>query len=98
MKSPRKEKRVARLQKKEDRLVYKGNKAVDEGRDKKADRILGRAAKAEDRKIRTAEKMKKGGSLKQVPSNKVGLSKLPTAVRNKMGYLKQGGSTKTTKK
>jgi phage shock protein A len=65
MKTPGgKERKVARLQKKEDRLVYKGNKAVDEGREKKADRILGRAAKVENRKIKTAEKMKKGGSTK----------------------------------
>lgn len=47
---------IDRLQKREDRLVRKGNKAVDEGRDKKADRILGRAARVEDRKIRLAEK------------------------------------------
>lgn len=39
-------------------------------------------------------KAKVGGSLKQVPSDKVGLSKLPTAVRNKMGYQKCGGMTK----
>jgi hypothetical protein len=37
---------------------------------------------------------KQGGSLKPVPSNNVGLSKLPTAVRNKMGYMKKGGSKK----
>lgn len=43
---------IDRLQKKEDKLVRKGNKAVDEGRDKKADRILGRAARVEDRLIR----------------------------------------------
>jgi hypothetical protein len=47
---------IDRLQKKEDRLVRRGNKAVDEGRDKKADRILGRAARVEDRKIRMSEK------------------------------------------
>jgi hypothetical protein len=39
-----KNKRVERLEKRENKLVAKGNKAVDEGRDKKADRILGRAA------------------------------------------------------
>jgi hypothetical protein len=49
------EKRIARMQKKEDALVGKGKKAADEGRDKKADRVLGRAAKVEDRKIRLAE-------------------------------------------
>ena len=47
---------IDRLQKKEDRLVRRWNKAVDEGRDKKADRILGRAARVEDRKIRIAER------------------------------------------
>ena len=57
-------KKTARLQKKENELVSKGNKAVDEGRDKKADRLLGRAAKVEDRKIRLSEKKKMGGSIK----------------------------------
>jgi len=36
-------------------------------------------------------KMAMGGTLKDVPSDKVGLSKLPTAVRNKMGFKKMGG-------
>jgi hypothetical protein len=40
------------------------------------------------------KKMAKGGSLKSVPTSKVGLAKLPTAVRNKMGYKKTGGSVK----
>jgi hypothetical protein len=35
--------------------------------------------------------MKKGGKLKPVPSEAKGLSKLPTSVRNKMGYMKIGG-------
>ena len=38
--------------------------------------------------------MKKGGQLKKVPTSKVGLAKLPTAVRNKMGYQKKGGLVK----
>jgi hypothetical protein len=38
-------------------------------------------------------KMAMGGALKDVPSSKVGLSKLPTEVRNKMGYKKNGGAT-----
>jgi hypothetical protein len=42
----------------------------------------------------SVKKMSKGGSLKPVPSGKVGLSKLPTAVRNKMGYQKKGGTVK----
>ena len=42
---------------------------------------------------------KAGGSLKPVPSDNKGLSKLPTEVRNKMGYMKHGGSvTKFTRK
>jgi hypothetical protein len=57
--------RVARLEKKENKLVNKGYKAVDEGRDKKADRILGRAARTENRLIKATEKMKKGGVKKK---------------------------------
>jgi len=33
-----------------------------------------------------------GGSLKKVPTGNKGLGKLPTAVRNKMGYMSAGGS------
>ena len=54
-----KNKRVERLEKRENKLVAKGNKAVDEGRDKKAGRILGRAAKVEDQKIKIQERKKK---------------------------------------
>jgi hypothetical protein len=50
-----KEKRIKRLEKREEKLVSKGNKAVDEGRDKKADRIFKRAANVEDRKIRLSK-------------------------------------------
>jgi hypothetical protein len=40
-------------------------------------------------------KMKSGGTLKPVNSSKnPGLSKLPTEVRNKMGFQKRGGKTK----
>ena len=35
--------------------------------------------------------MQKGGSLKAVQPNQKGLKKLPTEVRNKMGYMKKGG-------
>ena len=49
--------------------------------------------------METSEKMKKGGSaLKKVDSKKnPGLSKLPTSVRNKMGYMKKGGKAKNKK-
>ena len=55
---------------------------------------------AEREKARRAKEVKKpakkkdGGSLKSVPSGNKGLSKLPTGVRNKMGYMKSGGSVK----
>lgn len=42
--------------------------------------------------MKTVKKMQKGGSLKDVPAGKVGLGKLPTEVRNKMGYKKNGGA------
>lgn len=46
-----------------------------------------------------AGKKKMGGSLKPVDSSKnPGLSKLPTPVRNKMGYQKNGGAIKAKKK
>ena len=45
-----------RLERKENRLVRKGYKAVDEGREKKADRLLGRAAKTENRLIKAKNK------------------------------------------
>ena len=35
--------------------------------------------------------LKDGGSLKAVPADKKGLKKLPTEVRNKMGFMKKGG-------
>jgi hypothetical protein len=37
------------------------------------------------------KKMAEGGELKEVPDDNPGLSKLPTDVRNKMGYMKKGG-------
>ena len=37
----------------------------------------------------------KQGSLVQPKENQTGLKKLPTAVRNKMGYMNRGGLTKT---
>jgi hypothetical protein len=43
--------------------------------------------------MKTVKKMSMGGSLKDVPAGKKGLAELPTKVRNKMGYKKNGGST-----
>jgi len=35
-----------------------------------------------------------GGTLKKVQPNQKGLAKLPTKVRNKMGFMKKGGKVK----
>lgn len=85
---------IDRLQKREERLVAKGYKAVDEGREKKADRILGRAARVEDRKIRLMEGMDFGGyydpmSLMQQggePNGEMALGQM-AAVSDKMSKL-----------
>ena len=42
--------------------------------------------------------LKDGGPLKAVPADKKGLKKLPTKVRNKMGFMKKGGVVSDTKK
>ena len=49
-----------------------------------------------DEKKRIVRELKKdGGSLKSVDKEKnPGLAKLPTKVRNKMGYMKKGGRVK----
>jgi hypothetical protein len=47
---------------------------------------------------KVVKKAKSGASLKPVDSSKnPGLAKLPTPVRNKMGYQKNGGKVKTAK-
>jgi hypothetical protein len=50
-------------------------------------------------KMETSEPMKKGGrAFKKVDSKKnPGLSKLPTSVRNKMGFMKKGGKARGKK-
>ena len=48
--------------------------------------------KLKDEKKRIVRELKKdGGSLKKVKPSQKGLKKLPTKVRNKMGYMKKGG-------
>jgi len=42
--------------------------------------------------MKTVKKMSMGGAMKDVPASKKGLAKLPTEVRNKMGYKKNGGA------
>jgi len=52
------EKKIKRLKEREAKLVSRGYKAVDEGREKKADRLLERAARVENRIITLEEKGK----------------------------------------
>ena len=47
-----------------------------------------------DRSKNKTKKKAEGGSLKAVPSENTGLGKLPTPLRNKMGYMKNGGIIK----
>jgi len=60
------------------------------------EKILPKKKKDRLNELRKELGMKKGGSaLKPVDKQKnPGLSKLPTQVRNKMGYMKKGGSVK----
>ena len=53
--------------------------------------------KTADKKPVVKKKMKEGGSLKPVAADQKGLAKLPTPVRNKMGYQKDGGKLKKAK-
>ena len=60
--------KVKRLENRESSLVARGSKAVDEGRERKADRLLGRAARVENRLIKAKEsapvkKMMAGGKM-----------------------------------
>lgn len=55
-------------------------------------KLPGKSVKKTDIKMKKAES---GASLKPVPpAKKKSLGKLPTAVRNKMGFQKSGGKTK----
>jgi hypothetical protein len=99
MKSP---KRKEKLEKKSAKLLDRANRFTDEGKTVRAGIAAGRADKLTTKMYKkkggaTTTKMAKGGTLKEVPSDNKGLSKLPTAVRNKMGYKKVGGTVKKKK-
>jgi hypothetical protein len=53
--------------------------------------ITPKTVQLQEVEIMKPKKYSKGGSLKPVPAAKKGLSKLPTDVRNKMGYMMGGG-------
>ena len=68
--------------------------------DPKAAKRLGipKSVGEEFMKADKGKKFKEGGALKEVDSGEnPGLSKLPTEVRNKMGYMKKGGMAKSYK-
>jgi len=68
--------------------VYKKGGSVRDTR--KTEQMIGASISSKREKGRVRRKM--GGSLKPVnPQTQKGLSKLPTEVRNKMGYMKKGG-------
>ena len=91
--------KIPRLKEREANLVSRGNKAVDEGRDKKANRLLKRAAKVENRIINLEEKKaasgakssyKKGGATKNTklaavadPKNKITRADVLTRILKK---------------
>jgi len=77
------------LSKKKKKPETKEQKSIKE-------KILPKKKKDRLNELRKELGMKKGGSaLKPVDKQKnPGLSKLPTQVRNKMGYMKKGGSVK----
>jgi hypothetical protein len=52
------EKKIKRLKEREAKLVSRGNKAVDEGRDKRADRLLRKADRTGSRIVTLEEKGK----------------------------------------
>jgi hypothetical protein len=55
-------------------------------------------AKKARRMLEDIKKMKDGGALKDIPEGNKGLPKLPTEVRNKMGFKKDGGLVSATAK
>jgi hypothetical protein len=71
------------------RLEELGRVDAEKGFTKKGKRNL------KDEKARIVRELKNGGkALKKVKPSQKGLKKLPTKVRNKMGYMKKGGRAK----
>ncbi len=53
----------------------------------------GKAMEA-DIQFQPVQQMKDGGQLEEIPQGNMGLAKLPESVRNKMGYMQDGGMLK----
>lgn len=83
------ENKVKRLENREANLVARGNKAVDEGRERKADRLLGKAARVENRVIKAKE---------SAPAKKMmGGGKMEYGMGGKMKKYLMGGQVKLDK-
>jgi hypothetical protein len=96
VKAKRAAKKVAEEKKKKEATTPKGKLGMTVGVTNRAVSAGCRGGMVKDAsgKCVNERKFKSGGSLKPVPADKVGLAKLPTAVRNKMGFQKKGGSVK----
>jgi hypothetical protein len=97
-KGVKREQKLARIESgKQGERVDNVIRAVASGADA-ASSTLRAAQSAKDlmknKKGGSVKKMATGGSLKPVSTNQKGLAKLPTAVRNKMGYQRKGGVVK----
>lgn len=94
-------KRASRINRRTEKV--EARKSTPSRMDKKADRINKRADRVEKRKakksevsaakarLKAARRLQDGG-LKTPSEDQKGLKKLPTSVRNKMGYKKYGGA------
>ena len=83
------ENKIKRLENREANLVARGNKAVDEGRERKADRLLGKAARVENRVI----KAKESAPVKKM----MGGGKMEYGMGGKMKKYLMGGQVKLDK-
>jgi len=81
--------KIKRLENREANLVARGSKAVDEGRERKADRLLGKAARVENRVI----KAKESASVKKM----AGGGKMDYGMGGKMKKYLAGGQVKLDK-
>ena len=98
------ENKVKRLENREANLVARGNKAVDEGRERKADRLLGKAARVENRVIKAKESKERQEMVKKIQSfilpdenNMMGGGKMEYGMGGKMKKYLMGGQVKIDK-
>lgn len=98
------ENKIKRLENREANLVARGSKAVDEGRERKADRLLGKAARVENRVIKAKESKERQEMVKKIQSfilpdeNKMmGGGKIEYGMGGKMKKYLAGGQVKLDK-